>query len=649
MVKRSARPRVWVFAMAFAGVAACNSLLGNEDPILIDAAGGEGGTGLEAAGGGRAPGVSGGRANPSGGTESVVGGAPVVDGQGGAGGDAAGAGASPAGGEATNGGAPVQPEGGSAGAVAPGVEAPTVVSVTPEDDAVEPTATIEITFSEAMDEASVEAGISVSDGVNDIDGTVEPNGVSAVFTPNVPFALLATYTVTISTDVTDAGGTPLAVAAERMFTTRDGAWKPPVTLTNESGPLVPVPQFPVRPVIDAAGNALVVWSREDTSGGVQSIWARAYSARAAWGEPFLVNESPFPCSAPSVAMNSAGQALIVWSQAQAADESSHRVMARRYADGALEAAAIPVDAEAGSIAKELLAAVSETGDFHVFWARVPSEFPAFTYVYHSLAAASGAWIPDGTTLSENFTEVIGLEAAFDPSGDGVVAWAGKHVVQEITVRRYNAGGGFAPESPISGSEGAFGRLALARDAAGNAVIAWVHDQLSTGDIKASHVSPGEAWSAAELIESRPRSAVPDSVTVGVSGSTFLVGYGQAGDVSENAYVSSFDGTAWSPSVLVSDESDRVTLDSRVTVGADAHGNALAVFVVQPMGDGGPNQQYVSVVRLPNGTGQWSTPVAISGVAAYDRASLDVAENGSAIALWKTDDDASQALHAAIFE
>jgi hypothetical protein len=640
VVKHSARPRLWLFAVSIAGLAACNSLLGNEDPSWIGA-GGQ--AGLEGGDGGQAPGAngggnaSGGRANQSGGAASLTGGA---------GGDAAEAGASATGGEVTSGGAPMQAEGGSAGALPPGSEAPTVVSLTPADDAVavEPTATIEITFSEAMDGDSVRSGISVSDGVNEIEGTIDVNGESAVFTPTTAFSLLATYTVSVAAGVTDAEGTPLAATVEAAFTIRDGVWGPEVTLTNDSGTIVPVTQFPARPVIDGAGNALVVWSQEDTSDGVQSIWARTYSARGAWGTAFLVDESPFDCRAANVAMNSAGEALIVWSEAQAADGSSHRVMARRYVGGELEAAPRPVDGAAGSIPSELIAAVSERGDFHVFWARPPTAAPALTYVYHSLAGESGPWTADAAEVSTNFVAVYALDAAFDAGGDGFVAWAGTRVAQsEIAVRRYGAAGSFAAEIIITGSPGASG-LALALDADDNAVIAWS----DTTDVKASSFSPAESWSEAQPIEARTGSPVEDSVTIDVAGSTFLVGYGQTAMPIENAYVSSFDGTAWNGSTLVSDGSNRVSLDSRVTVGGDAHGNALAVFVVQPTSDDGPNRQHVSYVRLPNGASDWSAPVAISSVAPYDRASLDVAENGSAIALWQTD-DASYALHAAIFE
>jgi hypothetical protein len=638
MVRRSARPRIWLFVLALAGVAACNSLLGNEDPTLIGAAGGEGGAGLEAGGGGQAPAANGG-ANPSGGGANPSGG--TTSPAGGAGGDAAEAGASPAGGEATNGGAPVQAEGGSAGTISPGSAAPTVVSFIPEGDAdsVEPTATIEITFSEDMDADSVRSGLSVSDGVNDVDGTVEVSGVSAVFTPTAALSLLATYTVSVSTEVTDTEGTPLAAAAEATFKVRDGAWGEALTLTNPSGTIVSVGTFPARPVIDAAGNALVVWSQEDTSDGVQSIWARAYSARGAWGTPFLVDESGFPCRAASVAMNSAGQALIVWSEAQVADESSHRIMARRYLDGALEAAPRAVDMDAGSIPGALMAAVSETGDFHVLWARPPAEAPALTYVHHSLGSESGAWVPGG--VSQNFTTVTALDAAFDASGDGFVVWAGTRAGQnEIGLRRYGAGG---LDGEIIFSQGASG-VTVARAADGKAVMAWA----DATDIKASHFSPGEAWSEPVLIETRPGAPVQDSVTVAVAGSVFLVGHGQVADTRENAYVSSFDGTTWSGSELISDDRDRVSLDSRVTVGADAHGKALAVFVVQPMSDDGPNRQHVSFVRLPSGAGEWSAPLAISSVGPNDRASLDVGANGNAIALWQTD-DATYALHAAIFE
>ena len=97
------------------------------------------------------------------------------------------------------------------------IVAPTVTSVSPADQAedVDVDTTISATFSEAMDQDSVEAAFSV-DGVT---GTFTWAGNKITFTPGSDLAYETIYTCTINTDATDAAGNNLEENFVWEFTT----------------------------------------------------------------------------------------------------------------------------------------------------------------------------------------------------------------------------------------------------------------------------------------------------------------------------------------------------------------------------------------------------------------------------------------------
>jgi subtilisin-like proprotein convertase family protein len=110
----------------------------------------------------------------------------------------------------------------------PDTTAPTVTSVTPADGAtgVSLGARTEVTFSEAMDPASITAGTVVlrNPGHLMVPSTVSFNAVTNVATlrPTAALAASTTYTATItggSGGVTDMAGNPLASTVVRSFTT----------------------------------------------------------------------------------------------------------------------------------------------------------------------------------------------------------------------------------------------------------------------------------------------------------------------------------------------------------------------------------------------------------------------------------------------
>jgi hypothetical protein len=99
---------------------------------------------------------------------------------------------------------------------------PTVSSTNPADDAVDVSvkSTISAVFSEAMDDDDIDANtFTVSDGVNNVSGTVSYSGKTATFTPAAALENDTTYTATITDEVEDEQGNKLAADYSWSFTT----------------------------------------------------------------------------------------------------------------------------------------------------------------------------------------------------------------------------------------------------------------------------------------------------------------------------------------------------------------------------------------------------------------------------------------------
>lgn len=118
---------------------------------------------------------------------------------------------------------------GCGGSSAPLPPAPSVLTRSPSADLTESTATsVTVTFSEAMDPASLEAGFTVArTGGAAIAGSVVVSGVAATFTPALPFPGAASLTATLAPGVRSARGGALAAPGSWTFTTAH--WRPLAT------------------------------------------------------------------------------------------------------------------------------------------------------------------------------------------------------------------------------------------------------------------------------------------------------------------------------------------------------------------------------------------------------------------------------------
>jgi hypothetical protein len=136
----------------------------------------------------------------------------------------------------------------------------------------------------------------------------------ASFTPSSELALLANYTATLSTAITDLSGNALATNYDWSFTTADGAWGEPALLELDNTGSTSSPQI----AINGSGNANAVWVQSGT-GSLNSIWGNSFNGTT-WGTAELLEREDGMASSPQVATDSSGNAVAVWSQR---DENGH--------------------------------------------------------------------------------------------------------------------------------------------------------------------------------------------------------------------------------------------------------------------------------------------------------------------------------------
>jgi hypothetical protein len=62
--------------------------------------------------------------------------------------------------------------------------------------------------------------------------------------------------------------------------------------------------------VDAVGNSIVAWSRWDST--YHGIFTNRYVIGTGWGTPILISDNNFLADQPAIAMNSSGNAVVVW-------------------------------------------------------------------------------------------------------------------------------------------------------------------------------------------------------------------------------------------------------------------------------------------------------------------------------------------------
>jgi hypothetical protein len=116
----------------------------------------------------------------------------------------------------------------------------------------------------------------------------------------------------------NAAGNGFVVWRQDNTGSTDTIWARPYSASGSWGsfslidtPLAGNSQMPTI-AVDPAGNAFAAWIRAD--GTNYNVWANHYTTTGGWGTPELIDSQPLDASAPRVAVDAAGNALVIWTQ-----------------------------------------------------------------------------------------------------------------------------------------------------------------------------------------------------------------------------------------------------------------------------------------------------------------------------------------------
>ena len=186
---------------------------------------------------------------------------------------------------------------------------------------------------------------------------------------------------------------------------RAGGWATPVRVDAGSN------RMPSESSLasSAADNAVVAWI--ESVAGRQTVFASRLD-NSGWSTPIVFNDvSVGRASSPRVAMDAAGNAIVVWLQDT---PGARRVTARRCPPAGLAgcSAPVPVGSLAGFADRPRLA-MTPAGDAVVVWQQ--GELRAAWF-----SAASGLWDATPALIA---AQASGAEVALDRHGRATVAWS----------------------------------------------------------------------------------------------------------------------------------------------------------------------------------------------------------------------------------
>jgi hypothetical protein len=511
--------------------------------------------------------------------------------------------------------------------------APTISSTNPAASAtlVARNSAITATFDEDIFATTVDGTSFTLDKLDAVSGAVTFDGVTNVasFMPSSELALLANYTATLSTAITDLSGNALATNYDWSFTTADGAWGEPALLELDNTGSTSSPQI----AINGSGNANAVWVQSD-SDAIDSIWGNSFNGTT-WGTAELLELEDGMASSPQVATDSSGNAVAVWSQR---DENGHfNILAASFNGTSWGANAQVIDNAAGKASFPQIA-VDRRGNAIAVWHQQAEN------------SVTDIWANrfNGTTwgTAELIEFIPGAafnpQIAFDENQDAIVVWrqtAG--AFDNIYAIRFNAlGGTWGQTEVIDREDGDASAPKIAFGVgSGDAIAVWQQSNGNGDSIWANRFN-GTTWGTAELIGSEVGNASSPQIAINSNVAAIAVWEQQDG-IFKSIWANRSNRNGWfeAKSIETGDAGDAF----RPQIAIDSSGNAIAVW---HQNDSTRNNLWANRFGTT-----WGTAKLIetddSGSATFPQIAIDGSGNG--IAVWSQRDGFVASVWANLFK
>ena len=363
-----------------------------------------------------------------------------------------------------------------------------------------------------------------------------------------------------------------------------GAFAAPVDL-SAAGESAYDPQV----AIDPAGDAIVVWS--GSTGANYVVRATTRPAGGTFAAAVDLSAAGQDAGQPQVALDDAGGAIAVWERSNGTDSIVQAAV--RPAGGTFTA---PVDLSlAGRGAYDPQVALDRDGDAIAVWKR----FSGTNFIVQAAVRPAGGTFAGPTDLSAAGRSAQAPQVAIDQDGDAIAVWErsnGANLVVQAAVRP--AGGTFAAPVDLSaaGENGQDPQVAVGQ--AGKAVCVWRRSNGTNMIVQASLRPAGGAFAAPRDLSSAGQDTSDPQVAIDPDGDATAVWHTDQGVVRAAARpaggefaaavaLSAAGQTATQPRVAIDRAGDAISVWRAVT-------GLTAVVHATPYDAAGPQLRGVSV-------------------------------------------------------
>ncbi len=248
---------------------------------------------------------------------------------------------------------------------------------------------------------------------------------------------------------------------------------------------------------DPLGNAMVVWLNYD---GVESnVTANRYTTSGGWGAATrTIDVRPDDAYNPALALDGAGNAIVVWRQTDAVAVS---LWASHYAVGSGWGTAATVESDS-HVVSNLAVAMDDAGNGEVAWAQ---DNATLTNIYVTRYTAGTGWAAS-PSIANNFTtqNAINPIIAAGPSGTFLLVWVQGNATGKVHIWASQfAAGSWGTPSDITPSVSYYATGPLAAfDGAGDAVVVfWEFELPSYNEVsQAARWTPSGGWGPLEMLD-----------------------------------------------------------------------------------------------------------------------------------------------------
>ncbi|ALC16216.1 hypothetical protein DSOUD_1437 [Desulfuromonas soudanensis] len=267
-----------------------------------------------------------------------------------------------------------------------------------------------------------------------------------------------------------------------------GGWGGAATLSVNDTTGGSLPQV----AVDASGNALAVWIERESLFAPWKLMVSRFIAGSGTWEPAQRLDSDAigePSNSAAVAMNGAGEAMVLWPAPSGTPGTDALWVRRLAANGSWGAAQLLDPAASGPPEQRI--AMDVNGNAMAVWKKFDN--PSFSSIWSiRFDSVSGSWGTAVAVESSNVNRATAPQIAFDANGEAVAVWVQFDGTQELILsNRHTGAGGWGTQQQVAA--GAINQLtapSLAVNAGGTAVVAW---RDSNFYVAASIQSPGAAW------------------------------------------------------------------------------------------------------------------------------------------------------------